>query len=88
MSRTTNKFAPACGTHGAESRGRSSTYHERIAQRRDPERLSDRARRDQDLKPEAVWVFAENFGVYGVRKVWRQMNREGFPIARNGRDHR
>ncbi|SEK05282.1 Transposase InsO and inactivated derivatives [Sphingobium sp. AP50] len=59
-----------------------STYHERVAQRRDPERLSDRVRRDQDLKPEVVRVFAENFGVYGVRKVWRQMNREGFAVAR------
>ena len=59
-----------------------STYHERVAQRRDPERLSIRARRDQDLKAEVVRVFAENFGVYGVRKVWRQMNREGFAVAR------
>jgi transposase InsO family protein len=60
----------------------ASTYHERVAQRRDPERLSIRARRDQDLKAEVVRVFAENFGVYGVRKVWRQMNREGFAVAR------
>ena len=59
-----------------------STYRERVAQRRDPERLSVRVRRDQDLKPEVVRVFAENFGVYGVRKVWRQMNREGFAVAR------
>ena len=59
-----------------------STYHERVAQQRDPARLSVRARRDQDLKPEVVRVFAENFGVYGVRKVWRQMNREGFAVAR------
>ena len=59
-----------------------STYHERVAQRRDPGRLSDRARRDRDLKPEVVRVFADNFGVYGVRKVWRQMNREGFAVAR------
>ena len=59
-----------------------STYHERVAQRRDPGRLSDRARRDQNLKPEVMRVFAENFGVYGVRKVWRQMNREGFAVAR------
>jgi len=29
-----------------------------------------------------VRVFSENFGVYGVRKVWRQMNREGFAVAR------
>jgi putative transposase len=59
-----------------------STYHERVAQRRDPGRLSDRARRDLDLKPEVLRVFAENFGVYGVRKVCRQMSREGFAVAR------
>ena len=44
--------------------------------------MSARAQRDQALKPEVLRVFAENFGVYGVRKVWRQMNREGFGIAR------
>jgi len=59
-----------------------STYHERVAQRQDPARLSGRARRDAALKPEIVRVFAENFGVYGVRKVWRQMKREGFEVAR------
>jgi transposase InsO family protein len=59
-----------------------STYHERVAQRRDPARLSVRVRRDQELKPEIARVFAENFAVYGVRKVWRQMRREGFSVAR------
>jgi putative transposase len=59
-----------------------STYHERVAQRRDPARMSARARRDSDLKPEVTRVFAENFAVYGVRKVWRQMRREGFDVAR------
>ena len=59
-----------------------STYRERAAQRRDQARLSARARRDRALKPEIMRVFAENFGVYGVRKVWRQMKREGFDIAR------
>jgi len=59
-----------------------STYHARVAQRRDPGRLSDRARRDRDLESEVLRVFAENFGVYGVRKVCRQMNREGFAVAR------
>ncbi|RZF58273.1 IS3 family transposase [Sphingomonas populi] len=59
-----------------------STYHKHVAQRRDPLRLSARARRDVALKPEIARVFAENFAVYGVRKVWRQMNREGFTIAR------
>ena len=59
-----------------------STYRERLAQRRDPARQSARARRDLALKPEIARVFAENFAVYGVRKVWRQMRREGFEVAR------
>ncbi len=58
-----------------------SSYHERVAQRRDPGRRCARSRRDEGLKPEVMRVFAENFGVYGVRKVWRQMQREGFDIA-------
>jgi putative transposase len=59
-----------------------SSYHERVAQRRDPVRRSARSRRDETLKPEVMRVFAENFGVYGVRKVWRQMKREGYDVAR------
>ena len=59
-----------------------STYRKHVAQRLDPLRLSARARRDLALKPEIARVFAENFAVYGVRKVWRQMSREGFAIAR------
>jgi putative transposase len=59
-----------------------STYHERVSQRRDPSRLSARAQRDLTLKPEVQRVFDANFGVYGVRKVWRQMRLEGFDIAR------
>ena len=53
-----------------------------VAQRREPMRRSVRARRDMALKPDIARVFAENFEVYGVRKVWRQMKREGFDIAR------
>jgi transposase InsO family protein len=59
-----------------------STYRKHVTQRRDPSRLSARAQRDRTLKPEIARVFAENFAVYGVRKVWRQMRREGFVIAR------
>lgn len=59
-----------------------STYHQRQAQRRDPARLSARARRDLELKPQIARVFAENFAVYGVRKVWRQMLREEISLAR------
>lgn len=59
-----------------------STYHEHVAARRDPSRLSARAQRDEALRPEVMRVFAQNFSVYGVRKVWRQMQREGFDVAR------
>ena len=34
------------------------------------------------MKIEVQRVFAENFGVYGLRKVWRQLRREGFTVAR------
>ena len=53
-----------------------STYHAHVAKRADPTRLSARARRDDALMPEVGRVFEENFGVYGVRKVWRQLKRE------------
>ena len=59
-----------------------STYHAHVAQRADPTRLSARTKRDDALKPEIRRVFEENFGVYGVRKVWRQLNREGHDVAR------
>ena len=59
-----------------------STYYERLTKRVDPTRLSDRARRDVALRPEIRRVFEENWRVYGVRKVWRQLVREGFDVAR------
>jgi len=59
-----------------------STYHEHAARQADPSRVPARERRDIELCQQIGRVFAENFGVYGVRKVWRQMKREGFDIAR------
>jgi transposase InsO family protein len=59
-----------------------STYHAHVAKQADPAKLSARARRDMELKPEIARVFAENFEVYGVRKIWRQMVRERFDVAR------
>lgn len=59
-----------------------STYHEHLAKRTDPQKLSARAKRDLELRPQIERVFGENFGVYGARKVWRQMLREGFDVAR------
>ena len=60
----------------------SHVSHDHLAKRANPDLLSDRAKRDEDLKPEIERVFEENLSVYGVRKVWRQMRREGFDIAR------
>jgi len=59
-----------------------STYHAHVAKRANPEKLSARARRDMALKPEIGRVFAENFEVYGVRKVWRQLQRDNIDVAR------
>ena len=62
-----------------------STWHAHVVRRADPTRLSARARQDDALKPDVRRVFEENFGVYGVRKVWRQLEREGFDVARLAR---
>ena len=59
-----------------------STYHDHVGKRIDPSRLSARARRDAALNDEVRRVFDANFRVYGVRKVWRQLQREGFEVAR------
>ncbi len=59
-----------------------STPYEERARERDPGRLPARAKRDRDLREHIERVHRENFGVYGVRKVWRQMNREGIGVAR------
>ena len=59
-----------------------STYHAHVAKRRDPAKLSARARQDATLKIEVRRVFDQNFSVYGTRKVWRQLKREGFDVAR------
>jgi transposase InsO family protein len=74
-------------THGVESICKAlpiapSTYHNHVGKRADVSKLSMRARRDALLKPEVHRVFEENFHVYGVRKVWRQLKREGKAVAR------
>ena len=58
-----------------------STYHVHLARRADPSRLPDRVRRDAHLKGrDPARVRGEL--PYGVRKVWRQLRREGFSAAR------
>jgi transposase InsO family protein len=59
-----------------------STYYEQKARQADASRLPERARRDAALKVEIKRVWNENRQVYGARKVWRQLLREGFSVAR------
>ena len=59
-----------------------STYYEQKAREKDPSRQPARAKRDVQLRGEIRRVRQENFDVYGVRKVWRQLCREGRDVAR------
>jgi putative transposase len=59
-----------------------STYYYHKAREADPQRRPERAKRDEQLRVEIQRVWKDNFRVYGVRKVWRQLNREGRIVAR------
>jgi putative transposase len=55
-----------------------STYY--AARSRPP---SARTRRDTELKEEIIRVYKDNFSVYGARKIWRQLQREGVVVGRD-----
>ena len=59
-----------------------STYYEHKRRQRDPGRCSARSRRDTELRPLIRRVWEDNYGVYGARKVWRQLHRQGVQVAR------
>ncbi len=59
-----------------------STYYEHLRWRRQPERRCARAKRDEQLDVQVQRVWKENRGLYGVRKVWRQLRREKVSVAR------
>ncbi len=59
-----------------------STYFLRTAQQREATKRSARARRDDDLRAAIQRVWDEHEHVYGPRKVWRQLRREGIRAAR------
>ncbi len=59
-----------------------ATFYDHLAKRADPSRQSVRSRRDAELRPHIQRVFDANWQVYGVRKIWRQLRREGFDVAR------
>jgi len=59
-----------------------STYYDVKARERDPSRRPARAQRDAHLRPEIDRVWHANYEVYGVQKVWKQLNRERITVAR------
>ena len=59
-----------------------STYFRHRAHQADPARRSTRARRDDELRVEIRRVWTEHFEVYGPRKVWRQLRRDGIEVGR------
>ena len=59
-----------------------STYYWHKTMQADPSRWSVRARGDALLREEVRRVWMQKFQVYGAKKVWKQLNREGFPVAR------
>lgn len=60
----------------------SSTYYERKKKESEPELRSNRSKSDIIHKNAILRIWNENFQVYGVRKIWKQMIREGYSIAR------
>jgi transposase InsO family protein len=59
-----------------------STYHQRALEAREPERASARSRTDAALRVEIARVWEENRQLYGARKIWHALRREGLDVAR------
>jgi len=59
-----------------------SSYHEHAARLADPDRRPIRARRDDELREAIKRVHDASFGLYGTRKVWHQLRREGVTVAK------
>lgn len=59
-----------------------STYYAFKDREAHPENAPPRVRWDEQLKPEIRRIWDENYQVYGTRKVWHQLKREGFPAAK------
>src|SRR5262249_60239905 len=74
--------ARGCQRTGSVLALAASTYHAHGARRAKPETAPARVKRDMLLSVEIRRVYEENFRVDGVRKVWRQLLREGYDVAR------
>ena len=60
----------------------SSSYHEHAARLANPQLRSARARRDDEIREQIKRVHDDSSGLYGTRKVWHQMRREGVKVAK------
>jgi len=59
-----------------------STYYDHKTKQRQPDKRSSRAKQDESLTADIQRVWEDNYRVYGVRKVWRQLKREDVDVAR------
>jgi len=59
-----------------------STYYEQKARQKDPDRRPPRCQCDDVLRDKIWNAWDENYRVYGIRKVWRELGREGVQVAR------
>jgi len=59
-----------------------SSWHEHAARLADPGRRSVRTRRDDEIMEQISRVHDASFGLYGTRKVWHQLRREGIKVAK------
>lgn len=73
---------PLPGRRIAQQFCREGTYYACLAVRADPSKASARQQRDAALRPKIRRVWDDNWEVYGVRKAWRQLCREGEAVAR------
>ncbi|MCW1985978.1 UNVERIFIED_ORG: transposase InsO family protein [Sphingomonas sp. R1F5B] len=59
-----------------------SSYHEHALRLADPGKRPARARSDEEMRGQIKRVHEANYGVYGSRKVWHQLRREGIAVAK------
>ena len=59
-----------------------STYYDHVRKRENPELRADRVKRDEELMPKIQTAWEQSDGLYGVRKIWRQLLREKEEVAR------
>ncbi|MDE1917979.1 MAG: IS3 family transposase [Sphingomonadales bacterium] len=59
-----------------------SSYHEHALRLADPGKRPARARSDEAMCEQIKRVHEDNYGVYGSRKVWHQLRREGVAVAK------